>query len=112
MKKIFVCSPYAGNPSCLYLYKDHLEIARKISKVISLEGNIPIAPHLIFPQFLDDTNKKERNLGIKYGLELLKMCDEIFVYRACCGISKGMKIELEEAKKLGIPITYYQKFVG
>ena len=31
-------------------------------------GYIPIAPHLLFPQFLDDNKPKERELGLFSGM--------------------------------------------
>jgi hypothetical protein len=58
-----------------------------------LKGNIPIAPHVYFTQFLDENSEEERTLGISMGIELLKMCDELRV----CGdkITEGMKMEIE-----------------
>lgn len=64
---------------------------------------IPIAPHVYFTQFLDDTKQEERAAGMDMGLSLLAMCDELWVY----GIEKpseGMRSEIEYAKQHQIPI--------
>lgn len=64
---------------------------------------IPIAPHVYFTQFLDDTKQEERAAGMDMGLSLLAMCDELWVY----GIenpSEGMRSEIEYAKQHQIPI--------
>lgn len=62
-------------------------------------------PHLMFPQFLDDSNPEERILGITLGVELMKICDEVWIFGST--ISNGMAFELEHARKFGIPIRVY-----
>lgn len=66
---------------------------------------IPIAPHIYFTQFLDDDDPQERRLGLDMGLELLKLCSELWVFGN--RLSEGMKGEIENAKRLGIPIQYF-----
>lgn len=65
---------------------------------------IPIAPHLLFTQFLDDTKPNERSIGLEAGIALLDMCDEIWVY-GLVNPSEGMAAEIEYAKEYGIPIV-------
>ena len=36
-----------------------------------MKGAIPIAPHLLFPQFMDDDDKTQRDLAIFMGLVLM-----------------------------------------
>ena len=95
MKKIYVCSPYRGN------IEENIEYARKICRRICLNGDVPIATHLYFTQFLCDEIDAERELGIDFALKMLHECDEVWV----CGkkISEGMKKEINEAVKHGIP---------
>ena len=85
MKKIFICSPYAGD------IKKNTELAKIYAKYVIDKGYLPIAPHLYFTQFLNE--ETERDLGINLGLELLKECDEIWVFGDI--ISQGMRKELE-----------------
>lgn len=65
---------------------------------------MPLAPHIIFPQFLDDEKKSERKAGMDMGLQLLELCDELWVFGP--RISEGMKAEIELARKLGKPTKY------
>ena len=54
---VYICSPYAGDVS------KNVENARNYSRFAVDKGYIPVAPHLLFPQFLNDNNTKERQLG-------------------------------------------------
>ena len=86
MKKVYICSPLRGN------YEYNIEQAIKYCREASLDGHNPIAPHLYYPRFLDDTQAEERALGMKCGIELLDMCEELWVYGEP---SEGMKKEIE-----------------
>ena len=102
MKKrfVYICSPLRGN------YEKNTENARTFCRVAakySEVGVIPIAPHLYFPQFLNDGNPDERELGIESGLALLEMCEELWVF-GLDAPSAGMQAEIEHAKERGIPI--------
>ena len=71
------------------------------------EGYIPIAPHLLFPQFLDDTNPKERELGLFFGDALMSKCSEVWVFGNY--ISEGMKAEINRAKWKNYRLRYFTK---
>jgi len=86
-KKIFICSPLRGD------IKENIKKAKKYSREVVLAGNIPIAPHIYFPQFLDDNNPQERNLGMTMGRELLSMCDEMWIYG---DPTEGMSLEIKQ----------------
>ena len=58
---VYICSPYAGDVS------KNVENARNYSRFAVDKGYIPVAPHLLFPQFLNDNNTKERQLGLFFG---------------------------------------------
>ena len=58
---VFICSPFAGD------IEKNVVAARTYSRFAVEQGYIPIAPHLLFPQFLDDSNPKERELGLFFG---------------------------------------------
>lgn len=98
-KLVYICSPYRGD------IKQNTENARCYSLQALMEHPdvIPIAPHLLFTQYLDDDSPKQRRIGLDAGLGLLSICDELWVY----GIdnpSEGMRAEIELAKELAIPI--------
>ena len=64
--------------------------------------SLPIAPHLYFPQFLDDDIPSERELGIAWGIDILNGCDELWICSK--DISGGMEQEIVHARGQGIPI--------
>ena len=97
-KKVYIASPYAG------------DVENNVAKAISYcrfairKNYMPIASHLLYPQILDDSNPKERELGTMFGMALLEICDEVWVF----GRSPGVNAEIREAEKLGKPIKYYR----
>lgn len=85
MKKVFICSPYRGE------VESNKAKARDYCRAAIKQGYLPIAPHLYFTEFLDDTYEKERVLGIAAGIELMSLCDEMWVYGEP---TEGMKQEI------------------
>lgn len=51
---VYICSPYSGD------VEGNVAAARRYCRFAVDQGYIPIAPHLLFPQFLDDSDPKER----------------------------------------------------
>ena len=95
-KKVFICSNYRGD------VETNVENAIHWCKKATNQGCLPIAPHLYFPQFLDDDIPNERELGIAWGIDILSDCDELWICSE--NISDGMKREIEYARTQGIPI--------
>ena len=62
----FICSPYAGD------IEKNVARARELCRLAVDDGYTPIAPHLLYPQFLSE--ETERNLGIEMGLQWLEFC--------------------------------------
>ena len=58
---VYICSPYAGD------IETNVVAARRYSRFAVEKGYIPIAPHLLFPQFLNDSDPNERELGLFLG---------------------------------------------
>ena len=104
MKKIFICSPLSGD------IEYNINKAISLCRGIALGGNIPIAPHVYFTQFLFEGKEEERELGISFGLELLKLCDEMYVFGVT---TKGMRREIDwwqnNMLKEGKPLPYYME---
>lgn len=98
-KRVFICSPFRGE------IEDNVKRAKECCRSAIFADVVPIAPHIYFTQFLDDTACEERELGIACGLELLDLCDEVWVYNEN-GITEGMREEIEYAKQKGIPLIY------
>ena len=100
MKKVYVISRYRAEfPERVGFNK---EVARHFCRQIAGEGDMPVAPHLFYTQFLDDSDPIERDAGLEYGLVDLRTCDEYLVVVIDGVISEGMAGELSEAGRLGI----------
>jgi len=99
MKLIFICSPFAGD------MEGNTIRARRYCRFAMEQGHLPFAPHLLFPQFLDDTDPEERMQGINMGLSVLGYCSELWAFGP--EPSPGMVVEMDWAGKLGIPIRRF-----
>ncbi len=96
---VYICSPYRDNP------RVNIMRARKYCKLAVSKGRIPLAPHLYFPQFLSDVN--EREIAMKMNFELMKICDEIWVFGD--QITEGMAAEIEQAKQGNCRLRYFER---
>ncbi len=99
-RKVYVASKYAGDVD--------VNVAATITycrRVINA-GYMPVASHLLYPQILNDSDPKERDLGLLFGLALLRMCDEVWVFGT---VSPGVAQEVEEAKRLKKQIRYFEE---
>lgn len=90
MNKVYICSPYRGD------VERNTQGAQRYCRFAVHEGCLPIAPHLLFPQFLDEDNEKDREKGLDMGLRLLKDCAEIWVFGD--EATEGMQQEILLAK--------------
>ena len=65
-KLVYICSPCRGD-----IEKNIEKAQRYCREAVELwDDVIPIAPHVYFTQFLDDTKQEERAAGIDMGLSL------------------------------------------
>ena len=84
---VYICSPYSGD------VVGNVAAARRYCRFAVDKGFIPIAPHLLYPQFLDDNNESERELGLFFGNALMSKCAEVWVFGS--RISSGMEAEIK-----------------
>lgn len=94
---VYICSPFSGNEEWNSIK------ARKYSRFAVDIGVIPIAPHLLFPQFMDETT--ERELAMFMNMVLLRRCEELWVFGD--RISEGMAAEILRAKQKRMTIRYF-----
>lgn len=96
---VYICSPLRGD------IDRNQRKACGYCRFVASKGYIPVAVHLLFPQFMDDYNEAERKQAMRMSLELLSRCDELW----CFGINptEGMQLELDFAKKYRIDIKYF-----
>ena len=95
----YICSPYSGDIDV------NITIATDLCAYAVRCRRIPLAPHLLFPQFMNDSDAAERELAMHYNHVLLSKCEAMWVYRP--KVSHGMRLEIEWAHQLDIPISYF-----
>ena len=96
---VYICSPFAGDIDA------NVKAARAYSHFAVEAGYIPIAPHLLFPQFLNDADPQERQLGLFFGNALMSKCSEVWVFGK--HISSGMEAEIKRAKWKNYRLRYF-----
>ena len=94
---VYICSPYSGD------IEGNTLKARKYSRFAVDQGALPIAPHLLLPQYMDE--KTERDLAMQMDMILLAHCLELWVFGSF--ISKGMEAEIARAKQRRMTIRYF-----
>jgi hypothetical protein len=97
VKRVFVCSPYRGDVAA------NVVLARAACREVLRAGDAPFAPHLLYPEILDDADANERALGMEAGRRWLAMSHEVLVVGP---VSAGMREEIATAEALGIPVRY------
>lgn len=98
MKMVYLASPLRGD------YDRNIKNAVEYSRLVSECGLLPLAPHIIFSQWCNDTISEQREQGLKLGLSLLEKCDEMWVMGK--KVSQGMQGEIDFAREHGIR-TYF-----
>lgn len=101
-KKVYVISKYAGD------IEKNVKAAQENCKYVIANKCIPVASHLLYPQLLDmepdgTETEEARELGTQFGLALLAVCDEAWIFPNGQSLSDGMKREIQECIRRGIP---------
>lgn len=98
-KKVFICSPFRGD------MEGNARKAAGYCRTAWEEGVLPVAPHLLFPQFLNEGIEAERQAGLAMGLELLLCCDEVWVFGEA---TEGMASEIAFAVEHGVEVRFME----
>ena len=96
---VYICSPFSGK------VKKNKRKARRYCRFALEQHTIPFAPHLLFPQFMDDNSSEERQLAMFMNMIMLGHCEELWVFGD--RISAGMKQEIRKAERKRIKIRYF-----
>lgn len=96
---VYICSPFSGD------VEGNQIKTRRYCRFALSQNCIPIAPHLFFPQFMEDSDRQERDLALYMDLVLLTKCSQLWVFGD--HISSGMAIEIEKAKRKGMRIRRF-----
>lgn len=98
---VYICSPLSA-PTKEGIRQNMEKAAHYAHLVSGTFGCRAIAPHSFLPEYLDDNIPEEREAGLAFGLDLLKLSKAVIV----CGsrISSGMRGEIKMAGELHIPV--------
>lgn len=95
---VYVCSAYRGNE------RVNIMRAREYCRFVVSKNRVPIAPHMLFPQFVSEAT--ERGLAMKMNYLLLLRCDEVWAFGE---ITEGMAAEIEMAKDEDKRVRYFTR---
>ncbi|MDE5754374.1 MAG: DUF4406 domain-containing protein [Oscillospiraceae bacterium] len=96
---VYICSPFSGK------VKKNKRKARRYCRFALEQHTIPFAPHLLFPQFMDDSSPEEHQLAMFMNMIMLGHCEELWVFGD--RISAGMKQEIHKAERKHMKIRYF-----
>ena len=97
MPLVYICSPYAER---------NVQNARRYCAFALTQKALPIAPHLLFPQFMGSEETEEiRELALHMGLILLSKCHELWFFGDI--VSEGMKKELNRARWRNMVVRHF-----
>lgn len=102
MKKVYICSALTSRGEKWR----NLAEAQNYCRQALMRGYLPIAPHVMYGNSLADDDPKEREIALAAGIELLKVCDEIWIFGSVTG---GMVNEVQVAKELDLTIRFICK---
>ena len=97
MEKVYICAKLGGDVD------GNLVKVRRYTEYALKCGTAPVVPHF-YALCLDDSNPKEREIGIAAGLSLLWFCDALWIFGD--EITEGMEAEIRFCKNLNIRIRH------
>ena len=98
MPMVYICSAYSGD------VEGNTEKARRYSRFAVDTGKIPIAPHLLLPQFMEE--ESERELAMFMDIAILSKCRELWVFGK---LTAGMLNEIAYAERKQMTIRYFNE---
>ena len=94
---VYICSPYSGDVEM------NTQKARRYSRFAVDQDAIPLATHLLLPQFMSETT--ERDLALFMDRVIIGRCEEMWVFGST--ISAGMAAEIAKARKRNMTIRNF-----
>lgn len=88
--RVIIESPFKGET--VEERMENIKYARAACRDAVMKQEIPMASHLLYPQFLAEENPHERNIGIQSGYVWWDIADKIIFY-----IDRGMSDGMIEA---------------
>ena len=81
--------------------------AEKQCRAALKKGLVPVAPHMYFPRFMGGYIPGELEATLRINKIVLRLCDELWVFGP--RLTDSMVSEIRYAKRLGIPVQYFQR---
>lgn len=97
---VYICSAYAGDVA------RNTKMAKKYCRFALKQRALPIAMHLMLPQFMDDNKPDERGRAMFINSIVLGKCNELWVFTDG-EISSGMQDEIDTAKRRKQTIRWF-----
>ena len=116
MKKIYVFSPVRGDQNNPLEIKNNIARAVMYSRFVYSQGHLPICPHIYLENATglksEAENPDNRRELLDLGLEMLTLCDELWVFGRRFGDeSSGMRKEVVKALEKGMHVEYRNEFL-
>jgi len=103
MKRVYICSRYRADEK--HTVEGNIRRALFACGIALEKGYAPLAPHLIYPNCLDDNDPQERAFGLAASQAWIPVCDELWQWGA--SVSEGMAAEIKLAEELSIPVKVF-----
>lgn len=94
---VYVASPFSGD------VERNIMNARRYCRFAAESGRVPLAPHLLLPQFISE--EKERTEAMRMNMVFLGKCEELWVFGDT--VTEGMAAEIAGAEMRGMPVRYF-----
>jgi hypothetical protein len=91
--RVYICHPFSSNP------RKNRSVVARLARRLALLDYLPIAPQICLPAFIDEAT--ERDLALNLCLAMVALADQVRVYGEP---TAGMRLEIAEARRLGIPV--------
>ncbi len=98
---VYIATPYRAETK--HQFEEQLKYTKYLAREQVQHGNDVIVPHLYYPQFLNDDDEVERNLGMLSAKNVIRKCDLVLVGLKH-GISSGVRAEMIFAEQHNIPL--------
>lgn len=99
-KVVYICFPSTGNA------EEDTGIARRYCRYAFEAECTPLAPHLMFSQFMDGFDPHEKKVASKFGIILLSKCAELWWFGD--RISPSMVGEIGYANRKRVPVIHIE----
>ena len=96
---VYICSPYPGD------VEENVRLAHRFSAFAVSARQIPLAPHLHHPQFMDGADPDARELATFFNRIFLSKCEQLWAYIG--RVSVGMRSEIDWAHQMDIPVRFF-----